>query len=496
MHNFPLRQNPQEELLLALAGYAAYAEKMARFRPKKTENAGYVPEFAMIAEMLESGEVRLQRDWIAYRRVKEVSTRMPRAIAAQLRHRYETRISPCKKPDMEVCRTPGQPARKIVLPFIFNGERQQTDAFNQDDSVETNRMVQQHMELGNYRGWMLHNLFVDENAWNGRWRYWDETQTYGKLLKAPIPQINWEPEPHPDAIRNLHHNLDTISPTWRTSVEEKRRTIEYFFDWLLWSLGHSLQPKFPTDLWDGRTHDKLYQTFVPCWYLMAPHDYFGWLLNEHAADLGVPIQISMQQAIAVAENLFPGAWTKQSTGKGGFGKGKAQRDYRSEVVVDPETGSARVMLTASNFSLVQIGYSTHPLLSKAALINAYIFVPWAIYPFPFLFANKSPDLLSLLGRTLKISKAKGLDRNYFAQTEPHPEWQKFEPIQQRRIRANVTVKKPRQVVTPNIQVKPARIAITPNITIGTSIAGEQDRKVLNPSIQITPQKPALPSAEQ
>lgn len=484
MTHIPLRRTPQDELLAALLGYEQYAKKMSRNRPADTDDQGVIAQFGLVKAV---GKDRLTEDWIAARAVSQKVVRMSKAVAAKARKHQETLMSPCKTPDMRVERTPGKAAKGLRLSYLdLDGNKHVTDLFDQEVDEETNSFVKEFLCLPNHRGWLLHYCFIHENIWSGRWRYWEETQTYGKLLNAPIPQIEWESEPHRRTIQHLNHCLDTISPTWRDTVEEKRRTIDYFFDWLLWGLGHALQPAFPLDHWGGRTHDKLLQVFCPSWLVMAPHDYFGWLLEQHAADLDIPPQISMAEALAVVETIFPDGWTQRSNGKGGFAKGRAKRDYRRQILVDPETGSGRVLLAGSNYSLVGIGYNTNARLSKAALINAYLFIPWAVYPFPFLFERNRLDLLSLLGRTLEISTAKSLSQQYFGLTEPDPEAARFVPIQQRRWRITSPNLKPQGIKGPNV----SRKQVSPQISFS------QPRPALAPNITIASSQQALPPGEE
>lgn len=274
--------------------------------------------------------------------------------------------------------------------------------------------------LGTEAGWMLNPLIDDETCILGHWQYWKETQEAGRLLNTPIPRIVFESKSHPKVMGMLHYCLDMITPDWRVNAQEKWNAVRYFIDWLLWSLGHCSVPAFPVDQWDGRVHDRLYQVFDVSYMLLWPYDHFGALLEELDDELyQIPPQMTMEAAEREVKSLFP------------YRNG----DYRNQLLVDPETGTGRVLMAASNYSFELLGLNTDPLLSKIAIINLYLYAPWGIFPFEFLQHElDSAELQMCLGRTLSVVKRKHLRTDYFSSTEPALDGDRYQPIQLRQQR--------------------------------------------------------------
>lgn len=264
-------------------------------------------------------------------------------------------------------------------------------------------------------GWLLPHLTNLEIGIIGRYAYWralNEKQALPE--KGVIPEIEFLAKPEPVVMEFLHHCLDQISPTWRVNPIEKWRAFDFFVDWLLYSLGHPLVSVYPTDHWDGDVHSRLYQVFDASYLLLFPYDYLGTLLEQFSDSLRtVPPQMPLNRAIELAKDLFPY-------------KGM---DYRTQLSVDPETATGRLLMASSNYTLDLLGISTSQIFSKVALINLYLWAPWGIFPLKFLDrALSHAEIQGCLGRALTVLKRKRLPRDYFTIHEPDPIGSPFQPI--------------------------------------------------------------------
>lgn len=316
-------------------------------------------------------------------------------------------------------------------------------------------------------GWWMSQLLMDEtNLW-GRYADWQANILDGELGNRDIWHLPFQETPHPAGMNLLYACLDTISIDWRRDVMQKWLALEFLLDWFLWSFGHHGFQNPPLDHWDGRCHDRLMQIMVsPKAFHIWPCDYFGALIEELNADGSkrLPKMISMDEAIEQAKLMFPPTFslkkwkkpsinnkdaflgTRESGKKTGFASMGPFSTYRDQMVVDLETGSGRLLLAASNYTYELFGTNTHSLLSKAALINFYLYCPWAIWPLPYLQKRSTAPtrLENLIARAVSLVKAKGLREDYLTVTQRDTEYDYFLPIQQRcnlRLSMNQVIEK-------------------------------------------------------
>jgi len=263
-------------------------------------------------------------------------------------------------------------------------------------------------------GWLLDYMTLDEVVIIGRYRYWRDTYEAGELLAQPIPAIAFVDKPHPKVASYLEHWLDQINPLWRISPQERAIAFEKLIDWLLWGFGHPISSVPPLN---DEIHSKLYQlaTFIP--FFLHPYDYFGAFLEAH--DPLRAKEISSKKVKELTADLFP----------------FRGMDARAQLLVEPDVGTGRLLLALSNHSFNLLGLSSDPLTAKIALLNCYLYAPWAIFPFEFLDRDLSDtEIQFALGRTLTMMKRKKGDRDYFSITEPDPFGFLYQPIQMRRPR--------------------------------------------------------------
>jgi hypothetical protein len=132
-------------------------------------------------------------------------------------------------------------------------------------------------------GWMLRYLLPLEIATWGRWEHWSETVMAGRLLDAPIPQVEWHGEDRSGPGRKmLEKSLTTIVKSGDWAGWSSWTYFDYLLDWILFGFGADRQkeePKVPGGC-DGAS-ERLYQIFNLEPLLAYPHDYFGDILAEN-----------------------------------------------------------------------------------------------------------------------------------------------------------------------------------------------------------------------
>lgn len=305
---------------------------------------------------------------------------------------------PCKVPDERLVRTPGKPSRGIGAWYIpLNAPPARV--------LITGNLPFEPAE--SRHGWMLDSVISEDVTFNGRWKHWQDTDRAGEVI-APIPYLPFN-EPHAGTMGMLRYCLDLINPNWRTDHHQRVITVEWFLDWLLWSLGHPAIPLFPENRpgIHARAHDSLIQVFDPSRIILFPSDYFGALIAT-IDDVCLPTVKTANNAI---KDIFPGR----------------RNDYREQLLIDPVCLSGRFMLAASNRTYCYQGIEPDGLLAKAALINMYFFCPWFLFPFPWM-AERQPTNPDWMSRTLTLLRYKRLPETYFGTIEVDPDQRSLCPI--------------------------------------------------------------------
>lgn len=72
-------------------------------------------------------------------------------------------------------------------------------------------------------------------------------------------------------------------------------------------------------------------------------------------------------------------------------EGAGSKDARLKSVLDPCLGTGRMLLHASNHSLVLYGCDIDPLVLLGAKINGALYAPWAAFPLTSFLSKESPD---------------------------------------------------------------------------------------------------------
>lgn len=239
-------------------------------------------------------------------------------------------------------------------------------------------------------GWLIpHLLTWDLITWQ-RWHYLEEIAVHGKLLERDIPQIefcfgdngknNVKTVGSP-ARRHLEACLDLIpnSSGWRGWGNWSY--FSYFLQWLLFGFGDPTQLEEPKEPVAGASM-RLYQYFDLAYLILFPWDYFGDLLAENRYGKESAFYPTPHCVIdAMAQMVF------HDVGK------EDCRDARLTNFCESCCGSGRVLLYASNYTLMLSGADINETLVKTTLTNGYLYAPWLVKP--ILFLEKALDSSNL-----------------------------------------------------------------------------------------------------
>jgi hypothetical protein len=232
-------------------------------------------------------------------------------------------------------------------------------------------------------------FMLDAMTWQ-RWDYWYRTCVAQKLLDEPIPQIEFETGPGTrfegegsGTRKHLEECLNLIPQHGTWNGWGSWVYFDYFLDWLLYAFGYHGQKELPSE---GQGCEgasmRLYQYFNLAWLMAYPWDYFGAILaeNKHGQHLGF-YPTPMCVVNMMARMTF-----------GDPEKYQNQPDNRLRSVNEPCVGTGRMLLYASNYSLILSGQDINLTCVKATLVNGYLYAPWMVRPFDFLFADSSPPI--------------------------------------------------------------------------------------------------------
>jgi hypothetical protein len=207
-------------------------------------------------------------------------------------------------------------------------------------------------------------ILIHENnpAGPNRWGYYLRTLEAGRLLNEPIPQITFGP---PDTkvfsrLRDWCRLVGRDCGGWTDF-----RTL---LDWLCWGLALSGQAPHLSE----KTNEKLYRQVNVQPLLEKPHDYLGAFVAEQKAHGWNPtgfyptphevVELMVQMLMHNAD--------------------RNDRDPRLMSLCDPCAGSGRMLLHASNKSLVLYGQDIDPLAVAMCQINGALYAPWLSFPLP------------------------------------------------------------------------------------------------------------------
>lgn len=215
-----------------------------------------------------------------------------------------------------------------------------------------------------YRGWLLPyvmDLVPGVQNTPGRWAFWFEAITTGRLPSAGIPPLHLhEPRERDPAYRNLDRLCRHLHQTSSSALTP-------MLEFLAWGLAVANEP--PPLATDAAEH--LYRTLSLDGWIERPADYLGLLLTEWGSRSSrkasgffpTPTNVvrMMTQMTLCPGSEPPDPWM---------------------TVMDPCVGTGRFLLAASNWSLGLYGQDINRLCVLATLINGAVYAPWLSFPLP------------------------------------------------------------------------------------------------------------------
>lgn len=233
-------------------------------------------------------------------------------------------------------------------------------------------------------GWMKEKLLETDHLFWGRWDYWAILKLTQKVPRSPIPPIRWECDRPFNGFKNhyidggighrhLSDCLDLVynlghQASWRKKADG---ALDYFLDWLLYGFSElEERPEEPK----GATgaFSRLYQFCNIHIWQAWPWDYFADLLIEieHADLKG--FEPTPPNVTKLAQALL---YTPPKV-----------EDPRLHPLYDCCAGTGAMLFRAgANKTLKFAAQEVDWICYRAMIVNAYLYVPWAAIPLPFLW---------------------------------------------------------------------------------------------------------------
>lgn len=231
------------------------------------------------------------------------------------------------------------------------------------------------------KGFLLPYLMAHDYQTNKRWYFWGVSMINLRIPKK-IPQIDFDNQPNPEAMKMLKKNIKYHKSV---SGHHGSRAIEDFIDWILWGFGSKLikeAPKIPE-----KTNKYWYENFKLRKLLERPTDYMAALLQEFGVRGGPGwFATPMNMCYMISEMT----------------RSKNPKPWES--VHDPCVGTGSMLMPASNYSINMYAQDISGLMIKALSINAYLYIPWLVKPFPpFMLEKLKKDITRNPNAKLKPS---------------------------------------------------------------------------------------------
>jgi hypothetical protein len=214
-----------------------------------------------------------------------------------------------------------------------------------------------------YRGWLVPYISqIDDRFW-GRYRYHKDTIEAGRLLDAPIPRIAFSRRAT-DVTKHLNECCRLIgydNGGWGDFTR--------LLEWLCFAVRASSD--YPRHI-DEKAQEALYRKLNVGPMIQQPYDYLGdWVAERIGSGSWNP------NAFFPTPHEVVELMVQMQMGQG--------EDLRAKTVCDPCTGSGRMLMHASNYSLRLYGIDIDPIAVAMCKINAALYVPWLAFPIPDAF---------------------------------------------------------------------------------------------------------------
>jgi N-6 DNA Methylase len=209
------------------------------------------------------------------------------------------------------------------------------------------------------KGWLFPYLVSLDLMFYKRWDYWLKVCKSNRVPDDPIPYIKFQPiheYPKKEVQKNLKDCL-------KEATYQLSHPLDSFVDWILW--GFNYGKEFPVGVTD-KIDDYWYRTFNLGLFYREPAD--------HWPDLAMDV---MGRNNPLGFFATPGAVVDMMV-QMNFG-GKPENHHKLKSVLDPCCGTGGMLLYASNYSLNLYGQDISKLLTKMAIVNAFIYMPWMVF---------------------------------------------------------------------------------------------------------------------
>lgn len=220
-----------------------------------------------------------------------------------------------------------------------------------------------------YPGMYFYNLIIVDTLTIGRWKYWGDI-LYTKDLSKDIPYINFKNNDYDrknQVIDMLRTCIEGNNTSTASSFTNFVRYILYCIKPVMHHEGENIEEKIENAEKliagiDDYSLTRYYENFSLEALLLYPGDYLGELAAEYLGDNGsayFPTPNSVVQFMV--EVLF------------------TDRKSKFQKVCDPCTGSSRMLLYASNYTLRLCGQDINKDIIDVSLVNGYLYMPWAVF---------------------------------------------------------------------------------------------------------------------
>ena len=208
-------------------------------------------------------------------------------------------------------------------------------------------------------GWLIPYLTALDHMYYKRWDYWLQAVKDDKIPREPIPYIHFR-APYCYDKRQVQKNLKKCLDY---ANHYSSRPLDEFIDWILWGFNHRRDLTFPAI--DERIDDYWYRTFNLGLFYEEPADHFADIACESYVGKYHGYFPTPPQVVEMMVHM-------------NFGD-EPLHDHKQLSVCDPCFGTGVMLLYASNYSLNLWGVDINHLLTKIAIVNAYIYVPWLVH---------------------------------------------------------------------------------------------------------------------
>lgn len=229
-----------------------------------------------------------------------------------------------------------------------------------------------------YRGWLMYyrTMMEEHPDVPARWGYWARTVEAGHLLDEAIPQVIF-------GNANERGAEYKMVDRWIELVHRKQGTwdsMSELMHWFLWGFGfEDAPPKFSADL-----NEQLYRVVNLGPLLLKPADYFGAWVSFHKGTWNPHAFFPTPMHVVQFMNVM--TFSEQNAGG---------KDRRLLSVMDPCIGTGRFLLDSSNYSLCLSGIDIDYTNLAISKVNACLYAPWLIRPFPEVVTGYKPGRFGL-----------------------------------------------------------------------------------------------------